>query len=553
MEEGERQELPLEDYKYQYNHPKFHPIQEYLAVESDVPTFVLEVTFPRIVLFYHPNSHACREFQSHFIALAREVRRRSIRVPVEFWAVSCQVHRSVCDDLVIRTVPQLKAYVSGRIEGVELERTKNNDLNVDRVFSILEVSMKDVREELKGAGVSDVKHDLPQDAILAENANMILHPLSNLENVYSDAMISCLKSIDDIGNLAWTPRKEQVLNEWLDLLHWSLPSRDFAPLVNILQDLKSREIKDFHSILAGHDYYHTPQLHTWSDNCKWTCGLWNLFHIVSVGVVEQHGQVMGDTRRTQLLYVMTVVRDYVDEFGFGDDPEAQNGLLQAYEECLASETCQEETLGHNFGLLGSWLRRRSGATTERRNFALWLWRFHNTQRRKRGTIHHAVEWPPPKLCPLCHASQPNDEITSGEEDVWNTQAVYEHLRNTYWPKVLQSPRLVVLDRRGHAGRWFSLFYGRHVFHTSSWIWISLTLLLILLMIQWYSYPRYQWRRRRPWRPGHLKRDVYGIDDYLVETSSTGVAPLGPQKTRRRHPASSSRSSARITPRPFLDG
>jgi hypothetical protein len=58
----------------------------------------LDMSWPRVIQFYFPNDTDCINFQSSYIHVAKQFRKRSKYAPVGFYAVSCAVHKELCSD-----------------------------------------------------------------------------------------------------------------------------------------------------------------------------------------------------------------------------------------------------------------------------------------------------------------------------------------------------------------------------------------------------------------------------------------------------------------------
>ncbi|KAL9179756.1 hypothetical protein ACHAXT_007726 [Thalassiosira profunda] len=124
VEEQIEQQLPEMVWENLYDTRDSYPIIEYLPSEEEsesaslTPSFVLELTWPRIIQFYHPSSPHCRSLQPIYVAVARGIKRRSSRLPVEFHALNCGIHRDVCEQTFnIQSVPTFLGLRSGAIEG----------------------------------------------------------------------------------------------------------------------------------------------------------------------------------------------------------------------------------------------------------------------------------------------------------------------------------------------------------------------------------------------------------------------------------------------------
>ena len=74
------------------------------------------------------------------------------------------------------------------------------------------------------------------------------------------------------------------------------------------------------SIVGQHTNIHEGM--TWSSRCNsadssqdgYSCGLWSLLHIISIGVAERHDAVVGDSDRLSVTYAGRVMRSFIDEF-----------------------------------------------------------------------------------------------------------------------------------------------------------------------------------------------------------------------------------------------
>ena len=496
--------------EYQYNKAQYHPIEEYKITKtekltSDTPAFVLEVRWPRVTLFYHPASPLCKELRDRYVAVAREIRRRSIRAPVEFWAISCQVHRDACEELGVTAVPRLLAFPAGKIDPILIQRTQNNDIEVEDIVNVLDVNLKDIDEEEAQKREQQLQEELklreieqrakngedPYQMHIGEADHMaeILHPHSSLADVYKDAMASLLYSFDLAVEkdrrgriLPWSYEKYHSFREWLDLMHWSLPTRDMASVHNIVNDLRSnaetiKESPDEVSrILNSHSYYKTKP--EWSHSCRdsnqqdggFACGFWKLLHVTSIGVSEQHKSVMGDLNRVMVPHVLQVIKDYIDFFGFATSEEGQKLVLEQFDECSNDTKCRANIGMEKKGLLRKIFRRRTlPKSTDKswKELSLWLWKVHQKYRSQRlGRTKQGydsllnvedLQWPPAILCSKCYSTRgmPEEDAQLTDDNLivdtinqimWNKMPVFNHLKHEYWPRALQTPRVVVLDK-----------------------------------------------------------------------------------------------------------
>lgn len=597
---------------YQYNKAQYHPIEEYLIssidkLTSDTPSFVLEVTWPRVALFYHPASSLCIQLRDRYVAVAREIRRRSIRAPVEFWAVSCDVHRDACEDLGVNAVPRILAFPGGKIEGVLVPRTSKNDIELETIVEILGIAIKELdeeetiqKEELEEESAQlreneerekDAEDPYQMDIGEADHMREILHPHSDLSDVFSDAMVSLLHSIDSSttkdaqGNIIpWSWDRFHAFREWLDLMHWSLPTRDMANVHHIVNDLRSHfdAIEDspdvITRVLASHDYYRTKP--RWSKSCRdanmedqgYSCGFWKLLHIVSVGVVEQHHSVLGDLQRVLVPHVATTIRDYVENFGFAQSNDGKRVIIDAFQDCMEEKQCQQKLGMKSNGIFSRFRRRNIPAKTDKcwKELSFFLWQVHQDYRAmklKRASDGpdpplevEDSHWPPVSQCPTCYLTmhtpsrlegntRTDDEESNDERNniTWNLEKVFEQLRHKYWPRALQTPRVVVLDR------WDTKQLD--ILHPGpGYIESPLTLIVVLVtcgLAYWFCFKsrRLKLRFARDKRDGLESRfPSLKFEKYTGESTTSQVKQFKP---RRRNNARV-RAGYGISAGPFLD-
>jgi len=227
-------------------------------------------------------------------------------------------------------------------------------------------------------------------------------------------------------------------HEMLDLMAWlgfmaaSLPSsrarKDLHRLVGVINQTQNEAggVLDHAAWLRILDGWSLdglapavgidPEPH-WRACGTYTCGLWNLFHIVTTAPKTYVGpeQPSPQNATTDSL---AMVRIFVSRF-FGCQ-DCVKHFLETYDSC-------------RFGRCELQQGDQIGA-------ALWLWRVHNavTQRvaKEKGKAAPAA-WPPVDDCAACWpsaaaASEPVLTAQLGE-----TSAVYSYLQRSYWQPIDQ--------------------------------------------------------------------------------------------------------------------
>ncbi|KAL3764011.1 hypothetical protein ACHAW5_000050 [Stephanodiscus triporus] len=503
-----------------YNTKQSHPIIEYLPTEDEsaslTPSFVLEVTWPRIIQFYHPSSPHCQSLQPVYVGLARGIKRRSSRMPVEFHAVNCGVYREVCENgFHVRSVPKIIGLKSGRIDGKEITLPGSTDSAIG--------SKKDISTdvELKVEYLAQVM-GIPLDAVKGTNAEALfvkqgvrdsdayenspvihLHgrpssassnmhiPLS--EQVFHDAMASLIATLTSSLYSQYTPGSplppdtSRALSEFIDLIRWTYPPE--SKVHDLAEDLRMdyanaiTSEEGLRKVISRHVDLEADT--TWSTRCGadanegYACGLWSLLHILSIGVAERHTSVVGVSERVSVIYAGQVMRTFIDKFFVGCS-SCRDLWIQLYDELALHGT-------DNVDKSDEW-----------RSLAIWIWEIHNKvtvhRDRSAGKVHYYKQqrmvpssslWPTKEECPKCWQSLTDDTGIVMNMDSYDRNQLFNHLKKTYWPGGVHNNRLIVLDRWNKAKRALNTknLRARMAAHDLSIPILIIHILLICLIIR----------------------------------------------------------------------
>lgn len=534
--------------RYLYKGSAVHPVEEYIfdpkslvinnatdthdteiLARTSTPSFILDVTWPRIIQFYLPESELCQDFKPKFINLARQIRRRASKMVVEFHTISCEIFTEVCDEYGIKGVPHVVLFPYGQAaDPIVLQRTSTNDLEINLVaeelgIDLLPSSGDSSKYSFPGAANEiDIQHSEKYNQAL-EMGRIISKLETNHRNHYDEpdefvngarSFVFALEHI--MGDVAIDQKKKikslkpdqvDIFHEWIDLLHWSLPSKwKLHHLINDIRqnledDIKSgtkskieNNPKDFlDPILQSHSQ--VIPYYEWTEQCShgkygtgYACGLWNLLHILSVGVAEQHSSVLikggehsSSSSEITPGKINLLVKEYLQEFFFDTCIECKEYYLSMYESC-GFQHCERMPLeitsaanNHETQEKGIVIKaNKQNRKTEWRELALWLWEVHNDvnvrvlqdECRRDGRLATKDElidilWPSRNDCENCWK----------DGGSWDSDEVYQYLRNIYWPRGVQNPRLVVLNKWRHLssenrqnGRAFDRTHGQKGFY-----------------------------------------------------------------------------------------
>ena len=451
------------------------PVVEFISSPDEslnIPSFILETAWPRVVYIYYPNHDDYQYFHSDFVQIARRIRSES-DILVLFYAISCAAHNSMCtnSDLVqTPNRPILKAYESGSSDGKEIIiksqistiESANDIMNqLCQALSIGDsiTEFSDVKSEvfkLQKSGHADIQQDVSElqngmfRGIEKRSGEIVLQDtfidaqkafILMLEfNVY-EKLVNYHES-DRNANVHVIKRRAEILKDFLDLCYWSLPP-DFAiqeTILNLRTSYSSvtKDKEYLQSVLSGSNEL---RFERWSESCmnalydhevingidmsSYSCGLWKLLHIIAVGATESFMHVKGDTSRSTPAYVAWVMRDFISEFIGDNDENNQGKIMKWCKGCSKSlirsyDECEEIMLCLQSGDQSS--RQAKTSSSLYQLLSKWLWKLQNHNLKQ--TLRENIK--PTKLM--------------------DTKFVYDRMKMDYWPSNLKIVRVSVLKK-----------------------------------------------------------------------------------------------------------
>lgn len=473
---------------------------------------MLEVTWPRIIQFYHPSSSHCTHFQTSYVAIARGLKRRSSRLPVEFHAVNCGVYREVCElGFSVKSVPTLMILKSGSIRATEIalpDDTLDDAEKVRYIADALGVSMDAATGKAGGAFARDFIGGANVHEDFVDNSSNAMSSMSISEQVFHDATSSFLITLTSSlyaqfpHGSSLPPDTSRSLREFIDLIRWAYPpeTKVHALAEELLQEFFSISTSEEGLLVVVGRHMNLGEGATWSPRCNvngddgsrggYSCGILSLLHILSLGVAERHTSVVGDVDRVSVQHAGQVMRAFVDKFFIGCS-SCSKTFTELYEEAC----CSAHNKNVELGVADNW-----------KHLAFWIWSVHNTitahrqysagkgyyNKYSRMASSNTL-WPSRGDCSQCWLKADGDGRVTNM-DSYDRDALYSHLKQTYWLSGAHNNRLIVLDRWTKAKRALSIQHLR-VRMTSHWTFsefiINMTLLSVVLYVS-FTFST-QWR------------------------------------------------------------
>jgi Erv1 / Alr family len=225
-----------------------------------------------------------------------------------------------------------------------------------------------------------------------------------------------------------------ALKAWLKLIHKTLP--DAWEVHSLIEEL----LRDFNYIIKHEGYLtrvldqHPPESVSWSEACShgnpdegYTCGLWEMFHAMTVGVVN-YNMMAPEQRRISTENAAITLRNYIENFlgCIG----CRNNFLASFDSC-AFDRCtrlEKDVVGI--------AQNKQKAWTE---LPLWLFEVHNDVnvrlvkekaeregRKASKKEEMAALWPMKEECLPCY----NDDAKQ-KNVTWDYKNLYNWLQLEY--------------------------------------------------------------------------------------------------------------------------
>jgi thiol oxidase len=376
---------------------------------------------PRIVEFYAPWCPHCQNFRDHFVEVSGQMveAARLVGVDLKVYVISCQVHRTLCRNWEMVSFPQIRLFKAGETNNTG--KTVYYNLNPNSVLKHLKIPAKIDESQIK-----ENKKKLKKRAPKADVGTYKRTPASTLNDAHLSFHFALRNGIY-MKNGPLSIKARVAFENWLNLLHRTIPVKSsFHKLVRGLRDNFKSIVEDEAALTKLVSRFPPPKK-KWSLGCAhgkkgagYTCGLWNLFHIVTIGVTEWNQLALTDLSMTiGVEEAALAIRDYVDNF-FGCEICRMN-FVTAFDSC-AHDRCHR--LDNNATSMSQW-----------RELPMWLFETHNSvnlrllrEEGERELFYPTrqdeldEEWPARDNCLNCWR----------DDGGWVGDHVVEQLRLEYW-------------------------------------------------------------------------------------------------------------------------
>ena len=421
------------------------------------PAFLYGKDTPaRVVEFYAPWCPHCQHFRKHYIELAHKINhlvnatttttttttngddnnnnnQQQQHLAIPFYAVSCTAHPKICQDIKVPGYPRVKLFKPGNATPVGDAYPPIHPFELLHKLGIQTDPMDDLEEddnEQSQSRTSFFQTPSKQLHQRQQQKHHHHHHHRTKSQIFSDAYLSFDFALRHgvymtEGDGPLTDRRvKRALRQFLLYLQKA------TPIAWKLQQVVSALLQNFDSITQSEENLlqlldqYPPKTNEWSIGCTkeqpgmgYSCGLWTLFHIAAVGMLEWnlHAHTKDAVSANA---AADTLRDFVSNF-FGCDV-CRTNFNKEYDSC-SLDRCNRLK---DAPFPQSW-----------KQYPLWLLETHNAVNvrlmKEQAERDHRLpttqdeidkRWPSLEECPKCWK----------EDGTYDEEIILKHLRVVYW-------------------------------------------------------------------------------------------------------------------------
>lgn len=281
----------------------------YFIISSSYSQLISNV--PSTATNIHDLKH-CQHFKPTYIDVARKI--TDVASNVKFYAVACTTHYDICKDRGVKGYPTIKYFSEGNSTGTLVVRSQVN-----------------VKDLMKNYITAKIDSNTDTDKVMKKDSKIIpkpyhgsqidktvkTHALTNANaNIYHDATSSFIYALHNsifMTSKTLSNSEADAFETWIRLLSKTLPYTmsdtkntilllldDITGIVqneNIMLDILKERISSQRDKKTSNYENDVPDIASegWTAACAhsvpasgYTCGLWELFHIMTIGLVEEN-------------------------------------------------------------------------------------------------------------------------------------------------------------------------------------------------------------------------------------------------------------------------
>lgn len=355
-----------------------------------------------LIDYYAPWCPHCQHFAPVWQAIADHfATSRDIHVGT----VDCTVERVICIEERIYGYPAIKAFIHSK----EYMQMNHGQRDVDGIVQWLEELLKNDKIHVDRTGIPSQQYK-GIEKVIPEPLDLVLTHKKLRSARLIDASRAFVSSLEHID--ASSTQRYHAALDWIDAVRHSFPLESHRQEIQLLYEAVAKEKTDWKTAVREwkeeNSFFQGP-VH-WGEQCStYFCGLWTLFHMMSLNTIDANAILKG-----------------------------MNGFLQHFFDC---KTCIRE-----FG--------SPEVEYNKTTLMLELWKQHNIANEK---SKHPT-WPSKQDCAVCYRR--NDTVAHDQ--------VVKYLEMSYYLPESSSPVAMVANVLSND--WLSTVWGLQIFVVMLVLW-----------------------------------------------------------------------------------